>query len=107
MHFRLLGQLEVVASNGSLIEFSGPLGRAIVARLILAEGRPVQSETLIDELWDERAARNPVNALQVQMTKLRTSFAARGEEGRLEMQSGGYRLVLSEHDRIDIVEFEN
>lgn len=107
MHFRLLGHLEVVASNGSLIEFSGPLGRAIVARLILAEGRPVQSETLIDELWGERAARNPVNALQVQMTKLRTSFAARGEEGRLEMQSGGYRLVLSEHDRIDIVEFEN
>lgn len=95
MHFRLLGHLEVVASNGSLIEFSGPLGRAIVARLILAEGRPVQSETLIDELWGERAARNPVNALQVQMTKLRTSFAARGEEGRLEMRSGGYRLVLS------------
>ncbi|WP_326727395.1 ATP-binding protein [Streptomyces phaeochromogenes] len=67
----------------------------------------MQSETLIDELWGERAARNPVNALQVQMTKLRTSFAARGEEGRLEMRSGGYRLVLSEHDRIDIVEFEN
>ncbi|MEU0643236.1 ATP-binding protein [Streptomyces umbrinus] len=67
----------------------------------------MQSETLIDELWGERAARNPVNALQVQMTKLRTSFAARGEEGRLEMQSGGYRLILSEHDRIDIVEFEN
>ena len=107
MHFRLLGHLEVAASDGSLIEFSGPLGRAIVARLILADGRPVQSETLIDELWGERAARNPLNALQVQMTKVRGSFAARGEDGRLEMQSGGYRLVLSEHDRIDIAEFEN
>jgi predicted ATPase/DNA-binding SARP family transcriptional activator len=107
MRFRLLGHLEVAASDGSLIEFSGPLGRAIVARLILAEGRPVQSETLIDELWGERAARNPANALQVQMTKLRGSFAARGEEGRLEMRSGGYRLVVSENDRIDIAEFEN
>ena len=107
MRFRLLGHLEVAASDGSLMEFSGPLGRAIVARLILADGRPVQSETLIDELWGERAARNPVNALQVQVTKLRGSFAALGEEGRLEMRSGGYRLVLSDHDRIDVAEFEN
>lgn len=107
MRFRLLGHLEVAASDGSLMEFSGPLGRAIVARLILADGRPVQSETLIDELWGERAARNPANALQVQVTKLRGSFAALGEEGRLEMRSGGYRLVLSDRDRIDVAEFEN
>ncbi|KUN06177.1 hypothetical protein AQI95_14885 [Streptomyces yokosukanensis] len=107
MHFRLLGHLEVVASDGSLIDFSGPLGRAVIARLILADGRSVQSDTLVDELWSERAARNPVNALQVQMTKLRTSFAARGEERRLVMQAGGYRLILSEHDRIDVTEFEH
>ncbi|MCX4911140.1 BTAD domain-containing putative transcriptional regulator [Streptomyces sp. NBC_00878] len=107
MHFRLLGHLEVIASDGSPIDFSGPLGRAITARLILAEGRPVQSETLIDELWGERAARNPANALQVQMTKLRTSFAARGEEGRLVTQAGGYQLILSEHDRNDVAEFED
>ncbi|WP_089106268.1 AfsR/SARP family transcriptional regulator [Streptomyces hyaluromycini] len=107
MHFRLLGHLEAVASDGSLIDFPGSLGRSVIARLILAEGRPVQSETLVDELWGERAARNPVNALQVQMTKLRTSFAARGEEGRIVTQYGGYRLVLSEHDRVDVTEFED
>ena len=44
-------------------EFPGPLARAIAARLIPAEGRPVRSDTLIDELWGERAASNPVNAL--------------------------------------------
>ncbi|MFD4503578.1 BTAD domain-containing putative transcriptional regulator [Streptomyces sp. NPDC058457] len=107
MRFRLLGHLEAVASDGSLIDFPGSLARAVIARLILADGRPVQSETLVDELWGERAARNPVNALQVQMTKLRTSFAARGEEGRIVTQSGGYRLILSEHDRVDVTEFED
>ncbi|MEV6174233.1 BTAD domain-containing putative transcriptional regulator [Streptomyces sp. NPDC051954] len=107
MHFRLLGQLDVIASDGTSIRFAGPLGRALIARLILAEGRPVQSEILIDELWAERPARNPANALQVQMTKLRTSFAAGGEKGRLTMRAGGYRLVLSEHDRIDVTEFEH
>ncbi|MER5795687.1 BTAD domain-containing putative transcriptional regulator [Streptomyces sp. NPDC001980] len=107
MHFRLLGHLEVIASDGSPIVFSGPVGRAVIARLILADGRPVQSEALVGELWGERAARNPANALQVQMTKLRAAFTARGAGGRLVTQAGGYRLILSEHDRVDVAEFEN
>ncbi|MFH8640259.1 AfsR/SARP family transcriptional regulator [Streptomyces goshikiensis] len=106
MHFRLLGRLDVTASDGSPIALSGSLARAIVARLTLAGGRPVPRDALIDELWSERGARNPVNALQVQMTKLRTAFAERGEAGRLAMLAGGYRLALDDEDHVDVTVFE-
>lgn len=54
----------------------------------------------------EREARNPANALQVQITKLRAAFAAQGEEGRLESRHGGYRLVLGPQDELDAALFE-
>ncbi|MFJ3498470.1 AfsR/SARP family transcriptional regulator [Streptomyces sp. NPDC086091] len=101
----MLGRLEVIASDGSRLDL-GALGRALLARLVLADGRPVQRGTLIDELWDERAAKNPVNALQVQVTKLRSAFAEKGEGGRLDMTEGGYRIALTDRDRVDIGEFE-
>ncbi|KOU42271.1 hypothetical protein ADK55_25065 [Streptomyces sp. WM4235] len=106
MHFRLLGRLDVTASDGSSIALPGALARAIVARLALAGGRPVQRDVLIDELWSEREARNPVNALQVQMTKLRTAFTERGEAGRLAMLAGGYQLALDDRDHVDVTAFE-
>ncbi|WP_433655093.1 AfsR/SARP family transcriptional regulator [Nocardia sp. CA-128927] len=85
---------------------SGSLARAIVGRLVLAGGRPVQRDTLIDELWSDRDVRNPVNALQVQITKLRAALAERGEDGRLGMRAGGYQLALGAGDHVDVIDFE-
>ncbi|MFJ3494363.1 AfsR/SARP family transcriptional regulator [Streptomyces sp. NPDC086091] len=107
MRFRLLGRLDVTASDGTPIDLSGLLARSIVARLVLAGGRPVQRDTLIDELWGDREARNPVNALQVQMTKLRAVLAEHGEDGRLGMRAGGYRFLLDDRDHVDVTDFEN
>lgn len=90
MHFALLGRLRLRTGSG-VVGLPGPVSRFIVARLLLARGGVVQRDTLIDELWGEREARNPANALQVQITKLRAAFAVQGEEGRLESSHGGYR----------------
>ncbi|MGW5333101.1 BTAD domain-containing putative transcriptional regulator [Streptomyces bauhiniae] len=101
----MLGRLEVIASDGSHLDLSA-LGRALLARLVLAGGRSVQRDTLIDELWGERAAKDPVNALQVQVTKLRSAFAEKGEQGRLGKAEGSYRIVLTGQDRVDVGDFE-
>ncbi|MEV0036444.1 BTAD domain-containing putative transcriptional regulator [Streptomyces sp. NPDC050804] len=106
MDFRLLGRLEVAGDDGSVVRLSGALARAVVGRLLLAGGRPVRRDTLIDELWHDREAKNPVNALQVQMTKLRGAFAAVGEERRLVTDAGGYRLLLEPDDHLDADDFE-
>jgi DNA-binding SARP family transcriptional activator len=103
--FRLLGRLELVNGNGS-VTLPGAMSRAIVGRLLLAHGTVVRRDTLIDELWEEREAKDPVNALQVQMAKLRVAFAAQGEDARLLFGHGGYRIVLGPDDEVDVPAFE-
>ncbi|MEV6537668.1 BTAD domain-containing putative transcriptional regulator [Streptomyces sp. NPDC051665] len=106
LHFRLLGRLELADGNGA-VALPGALSRAIVARLLLAGGAVVHRDTLIDELWEDREAKDPVNALQVQVTKLRAALATRGREGRLQSQYGGYRFAPAPADELDTVRFES
>ena len=105
MRFRLLGRLELETADGAVVP-PGAVSRAIVGRLLLAHGAVVQRDTLVEELWEDRGTKNPVGALQVQMAKLRTAFAARGEEARLLFGHGGYRIVLEPEDEVDVPAFE-
>ena len=105
LHLRLLGRLELADGSGA-VALPGAVSRAIVARLLLAGGAVVHRDTLIDELWEDREAKDPVNALQVQVTKLRAALATRGRDGRLRSQYGGYRFVLAPEDELDTVRFE-
>ncbi|WP_217545219.1 BTAD domain-containing putative transcriptional regulator [Streptomyces sp. GbtcB6] len=105
MRFRLLGPLELLTDRGAVV-LPGVLSRAIVARLLLARGAVVQRDTLIDDLWAEREAKDPVNALQVQVTKLRSAFAAQGEGERLLSRHGGYQVDLRPEDELDTLRFE-
>ncbi|WOX07626.1 AfsR/SARP family transcriptional regulator [Streptomyces sp. N50] len=105
LHLRLLGRLELADGSGA-VALPGAVSRAIVARLLLAGGSVVHRDTLIDELWADREAKDPVNALQVQVTKLRAALATRGRAGRLRSQYGGYRFVLAPEDELDTVRFE-
>jgi predicted ATPase/DNA-binding SARP family transcriptional activator len=105
MLFRLLGRPELVNGNGA-IALPGAVSRAIVGRLLLAHGAVVRRDTLIEELWEERGAKDPVNALQVQMAKLRSALTAGGEDTRLLFGHGGYRIVQGPDDEIDATAFE-
>jgi DNA-binding SARP family transcriptional activator len=53
VRFRVLGPLEVVGPEG-VVAVGGPLQRALLAVLLLAGGRPVARDRLIDELWGDR-----------------------------------------------------
>jgi predicted ATPase/DNA-binding SARP family transcriptional activator len=105
MRFRLLGRLELEGDGGA-VPLAGAVPRAIVARLLLARGEVVRREVLIDDIWEERRTKDPVNALQVQMAKLRAAFAASGEPDRLLFRHGGYQLALSPHDELDVTLLE-
>ena len=105
MRLRLLGRLELADGSGA-VALPGAVSRAIVGRLLLAGGAVVHRDTLIDELWEEREAKDPVNALQVQVTKLRAALAKRDLDGRLQSQYGGYRFALGPQDELDTVRFE-
>ena len=53
----------------------------------------VADTTLIEQLWsDGEQPEDPVNALQIRVSKLRRALAAVGGGDLLTRQGGGYRL---------------
>ena len=52
VRFGLLGTLLVRTDDGAERSIGGPLPRALLAVLLLAEGRPVAADRLLDDLWD-------------------------------------------------------
>ncbi|WP_189188614.1 BTAD domain-containing putative transcriptional regulator [Streptomyces albiflavescens] len=87
----ILGELEVRTEDGTLVGVPGTRLRALIVLLALADGRPVPSERLIDELWseDDRPAGAP-NALQVLVSRLRRTLP----EGLVESRPRAYRLAV-------------
>ncbi|WP_210493575.1 BTAD domain-containing putative transcriptional regulator [Patulibacter sp. SYSU D01012] len=51
MRFRVLGPLEAEDARG-VVDLKGPRHRAVLARLLVAEGRVVPAATLVEDLWD-------------------------------------------------------
>jgi predicted ATPase/DNA-binding SARP family transcriptional activator len=89
MDFRILGPLEV-DEGGKAIPIVGGRQRALLAILLLHANEPVSTDTLIDELWGERAPASPRKGLQVQVSRLRKALGA--DSARLVTQPHGYLL---------------
>ena len=73
MDVRLFGQLEA-ADGGVALAVRGAKQRALLALLALHRGEPVSADRLIDVLWGDGLAANPVNALQAQIGQLRRAL---------------------------------
>src|SRR3954447_24654694 len=91
MEFRLLGPLEVVVDDVPQ-RLPGRGERALLALLVLAAGRPVSGSGLVERLWaPDTMPADPVNALQLRVSKLRRVLARWGAEGCLVRDPAGYR----------------
>lgn len=91
IRFRLLGPLGVTV-DGVPARLPGTAERALLVLLLLSEGQLVTATSLIDRLWAEsKLPADPVNALQLRVSKLRRAMVAAGLPSVLHEQSG-YRL---------------
>ncbi|MEU8775774.1 BTAD domain-containing putative transcriptional regulator [Streptomyces sp. NPDC048606] len=98
----ILGELEVRTEDDTPVAVPGSRLRALVALLALAGGRPVPSERIVEELWDEdERPAGAVNALQVLVSRLRRTLPP----GLVESRPRAYRLAL-EPESVDAVRFE-
>jgi DNA-binding SARP family transcriptional activator len=87
MEFRLLGPLEVV--NGERqIALGGVKQRSVLALLVLAHGRPVPTDALIEEIWDGDAPETARKSVQGYVSSLREALG----DGRIETRERGYAL---------------
>src|SRR5689334_11656697 len=83
--FFLLGELEVV-SGGEPVALGGAKQRSLLALLLLARGRPVSSDALIDALWVGAAPSTAQKSAQVYVSGLRNAL---GDE-RIVTRPRGY-----------------
>ncbi|GAA2735250.1 AfsR/SARP family transcriptional regulator [Actinocorallia aurantiaca] len=62
--------------------------RALLAHLLIHEGRAVSTDRLIDDLWGEELPANPANTLQTRVSQLRRVLA--------DAEPGGRDLVVTQ-----------
>ncbi|MFD1531283.1 BTAD domain-containing putative transcriptional regulator [Pseudonocardia aurantiaca] len=86
MRFGLLGPVAVWTSDRVPVAVPGLKVRALLADLLVHDGRPVSADRLIDDLWGERPPGNPAAALSVKVSQLRRALE--------DAEPGGRDLVV-------------
>ncbi|WP_433265704.1 BTAD domain-containing putative transcriptional regulator [Actinosynnema sp. CS-041913] len=71
MRFGVLGPLAVWAADGTPVRVPEAKVRALLAHLLIAEGKPVSVEALGSTLWGGQPPGNPANTLQTKVSALR------------------------------------
>ncbi len=101
MEFRVLGNVEI--SGDGPVALSGKRVRALLAVLLLDQGRTVPVARIAEALWEEPP---PTAVRQVQhcVSLLRKSL--NGSQVRLTTVSSGYRLDLGADDVVDVTRFD-
>ncbi|WUW24026.1 tetratricopeptide repeat protein [Streptomyces sp. NBC_01463] len=103
--FRLLGPLDV-RFGGSSLALGGPRQRTVLTMLLLAPGRVVSVDSLIDTVWPNGAPATARNQIAICVAALRKVLrAATGGSDLIVTAHPGYTLIARAH-RIDVVDFE-
>ncbi|SFW51222.1 BTAD domain-containing putative transcriptional regulator [Amycolatopsis australiensis] len=102
MRFGVLGAVAAWRPDGTQVTMGGPRSRTLLALLALEAGRFVPAERLIDGMYGEHPPEGTANALQSQVSRLRTALK---ELAPVEFTAAGYRLAV-EPDEVDALAFE-
>jgi predicted ATPase/DNA-binding SARP family transcriptional activator len=103
VQFRLLGSMELTVEDVPA-KLPGVAERALLALLLLSAGRTVAASSLIDRLWSESALpADPLNALQLRVSKLRRALASHRVD-LIVRDASGYRADI-DPDLVDVHRF--
>ncbi|MEU6232162.1 BTAD domain-containing putative transcriptional regulator [Kitasatospora sp. NPDC047058] len=101
MRFGVLGPLAVWDDDDRPVRVPETKVRALLADLLLHEGRPVPPDRLVDDIWGDAAPANPANALQAKVSQLRRAIG----RDRVTHQPAGYRIRLDGATEVDDARF--
>lgn len=96
MRFGVLGPVTAWTDGGEPVTVPGLKVRALLADLLVHEGRPVPADRLIDDLWGEDLPGNPAGTLSAKVSQLRRAFEDAEPGSRALVVSGpaGYSLKV-------------
>jgi predicted ATPase/DNA-binding SARP family transcriptional activator len=100
MRFGMLGSVTVWADDGAQVRVPETKVRALLADLLVHNGRAVAADRLIADLWGEHPPHGAAAALRAKVSQLRRALdgAEPGARGLLLHQPPGYRLRIGEQD---------
>jgi predicted ATPase/DNA-binding SARP family transcriptional activator len=106
MRFGVLGPVAVWTADREPVSVPGLKVRALLAVLLVHEGRPVPAARLIDALWGEHLPGDPAGTLSGKVTQLRRALERAEPGGRRLVASPppGYRLRI-DADAVDAARF--
>jgi predicted ATPase/DNA-binding SARP family transcriptional activator len=104
VRFGVLGPLAVWTADGSPVRVPERKVRALLADLLVHEGRPVAVERLVEHLWGGQEPGNPLNTLQTKVSQLRRTLERAGGLDLVVRQPPGYQLRL-ESGALDVHRF--
>ncbi|WP_407564847.1 BTAD domain-containing putative transcriptional regulator [Streptomyces sp. 184] len=107
MRYGVLGPLAVWTDAGEPVKVAERKVRALLADLLLHEGRTVSADRLVEDLWPPEARpANPAATLQTRVWQLRRALAAAEPDARelVVREHGGYRLAAGP-DSVDARRF--
>ena len=104
VRYRLLGPMEVWV-GGAPVKLPGTAERALLAQLLLSPGRTIPATMLVDRLWsDSTLPVDPMNALQIRVSKLRRALKAMGVGDVVTREGVGYRATI-DPSTVDALDF--
>ena len=104
VRYRLLGPMEVRV-DGAPVKLPGTAERALLAQLLLSPGRTIPATMLVDRLWSESTLPvDPMNALQIRVSKLRRALKAIGVGDVVTREGVGYRATI-DPSTVDALDF--
>ncbi|MFF4606478.1 BTAD domain-containing putative transcriptional regulator [Streptomyces sp. NPDC001339] len=108
LSFRVLGPVQTV-TDGAETDIRPPLCAAVLAALLLRQGRPGSASALIEDVWGDAAPPHALGALRTHVSRLRRMLepgrAARTPARILVSHGEGYALRL-EPGALDLAEFD-
>lgn len=103
MRFGLLGSVEVVDAAGRSIDVGGRQPRILLGLLLLADGRAVVPDALVDAIWGAHPPASAPGTLQSYVSRLRRALEPLG--AKLRYEDAGYVLDRGGVE-LDITRFE-
>lgn len=91
VEFHVLGPVEARTGDGTAVALGGRRQRALLAALLLQDGREVGEDRLADLVWGSDVPADPRAAVQTCVARLRRALP---EPERIERGNAGYRLDL-------------
>ncbi|RSN03455.1 hypothetical protein DMB42_32505 [Nonomuraea sp. WAC 01424] len=111
MEFRVLGPLEVRDADGGTVALGGPRPRAVLARLLVAQGAVVPADTLIEDIYGGAAPPSALPTLHSYVSNLRRAVEpGRGPRTRprtLIARPPGYLLAADDVDALRFADLVN